>query len=154
MTFLGGICQDGSSRAICMDDEFTLCKRRDMTQRDPFLPNIHKCKRGGLCKTNQHPTHVPIMTLRRGEFGWTGLRQHLNLSNMFFLEFYTTLMTTFMTISISNLLAVLGFSYVTERLHERIKAIFVLNHYRNNTSFVSKSSFSCDNCVPPHSKSD
>jgi hypothetical protein len=56
MTFLGGICQDGSSRAICMDDEFTLCKRRDMIQRDPFLPNIHKCKRGGLCKTNQHPT--------------------------------------------------------------------------------------------------
>jgi len=49
---------------------------------------------------------------------------------MFFLEFYTTLMTTFMTISIPNLLAMLGFSYVTERLYERIKAIFVLNHYR------------------------
>jgi hypothetical protein len=80
--------------------------------------------------TNTQP-HVPIMTLRpRGGFGWTGLRQHLNLSNMFFLEFYTTLMTTFMTISISNLLAMLGFSYVTERLYERIKAIFVLNHYR------------------------
>jgi len=59
-----------------------------------FLPNIHKCKRGGLCKTNvaaQIRTYVPIMTLRRGGIGKWHLAQtaheHCRNYTYVFLEF-------------------------------------------------------------------
>jgi hypothetical protein len=61
----------GSSRVICMDDEFTLCKKEGDTDSSRIYTNA-----SGGGRTLQKPTfhpknYVPIMTLRRGGFlGW------------------------------------------------------------------------------------